>query len=109
LKAGSKRSRVEVVAIGIAAANRQHAGAQDIRNRVRDVRGIAMVGNKSGKRISNCAPAIGQCEQQHAAIRGKSATIWPWPRTSGARLGPSRQSFLHRALRVLPLERAGGI
>ena len=26
---------VEVVAIGIAAANRQHAGAQDIRNRVR--------------------------------------------------------------------------
>jgi hypothetical protein len=23
-----------------------------------------MVGNKSGKRISNCAPAIGQCEQQ---------------------------------------------
>jgi hypothetical protein len=35
---------VEVVAIGIAAANRQHAGAQDIRNRVRDVRGIAMVG-----------------------------------------------------------------
>src|SRR5271169_3198833 len=27
------------------------------------------------KRISNCAPAIGQCEQHHAAIRGKSATI----------------------------------
>jgi hypothetical protein len=26
-------------------------------------------------RISNCAPAIGQCEQHHAAIRGKSATI----------------------------------
>jgi hypothetical protein len=52
----------------------QHAGAQDIRNRVRDVRGIAMVGNKSGKRISNCAPAIGR-EQQHAAIRGQSATI----------------------------------
>jgi hypothetical protein len=34
-----------------------------------------MVGNKSGKRISKCAPAIGQCEQHHAAIRGKSATI----------------------------------
>jgi hypothetical protein len=66
---------VEVVAIGIAAANRQHAGAQDIRDRVRNVRGIAMVGNKSGKRISNCTPTIGQCEQQHDAIRGKSATI----------------------------------
>ena len=32
-------------------------------------------GNNSGKRISNWAPAIGQCEQHHAAIRGKSATI----------------------------------
>jgi hypothetical protein len=61
---------VEVVTIRIAAANRRHAGADDIRNRVRDVRGIAMVGNKSGKRISNCAPAIGQCEQHHAAVRG---------------------------------------
>ena len=34
-----------------------------------------MVGNKSGKRISNCAPAIGQCEQHHAAIRGKSSSV----------------------------------
>ena len=34
-----------------------------------------MVGNKSGKRISNCAPAIGQREQHHAAIRRKSAPI----------------------------------
>jgi hypothetical protein len=42
---------------------------------VGDVRGIAMVGNKSGKRISNCTPTIGQCQQHHAAIRGKSATI----------------------------------
>jgi hypothetical protein len=42
---------------------------------VGDVRGIAMVGNKSGKRISNCTPTIGQCQQHHAAIRGKSAII----------------------------------
>ena len=34
-----------------------------------------MVGNKSGKRVRNFAAAIGQCEQHHAAIRGKSATI----------------------------------
>jgi hypothetical protein len=34
-----------------------------------------MIGNKSGKHISNCVPAIGQCQQHHAAIRGKSATI----------------------------------
>jgi hypothetical protein len=34
-----------------------------------------MVGNKSGKRISNCTPTIGQCQQHHAAIGGKSATI----------------------------------
>jgi hypothetical protein len=34
-----------------------------------------MVGNKRGKRISNCAPAIGQCEQHHAAIRGKSSSV----------------------------------
>ena len=61
--------------IGIAAANRQHAGAQDIRDRVRDVQGIAMVGNKSGKRISNCAPAIGQCEQHHARYPRKVGTI----------------------------------
>jgi hypothetical protein len=93
---------VKVVAIGIAATNRQHAGAQHIRNRVRDVRGIAMVGNKSGKRINNCTPAIGECEQHHAAIRGKSppsnAAAWRpvWPQahpdptsTSGS-LGASR-------------------
>jgi len=30
---------------------------------------------RAGQGISNCAPAIGQCEQHHAAIRGKSATI----------------------------------
>jgi hypothetical protein len=68
LKAGSKP--VEVVAIGIAAANRQHAGAQDIRDRVRDVRRIAVVGNKSGERVGNCAPAIGKRQQHHAAIGG---------------------------------------
>ncbi len=34
-----------------------------------------MVGKKSSKRISKCAPTIGQCQQHHAAIRGKSATI----------------------------------
>jgi hypothetical protein len=61
---------VEVVVIGIAAADRQHAGAQHIGDRVRDVRGIAPVGNKCGERVRNFAAAIGKREQHHAAIGG---------------------------------------
>lgn len=41
---------LEVVAIGIAAADRQPAGAQHIGNRVRDVRAIAPVGDKSAEK-----------------------------------------------------------
>ena len=66
---------VEVVAIGIAAANRQHAGAQHIGDRVRDVRRIAPVGNVSGQRGGDFAPAFGKCEQHHAAVGGQPASI----------------------------------
>ena len=66
---------VEVVAVGIAAADRQHAGAQHIGDRVRDVRGIAPVGNQRGKRVGNFAPALGKREQHHAAVGGQSASI----------------------------------
>jgi hypothetical protein len=54
-----KPQPVEVVAIGVAAANRQHAGAQDIRDRMRDVCGIAMVGNQHREPVGNSAPPIG--------------------------------------------------
>ena len=67
LKAGSKRQPVEVVTVGIAAANLQHAGAEDIRNRVRDVRGIAMVGNKSGRAY----------QQLHAGDQASASNITP--------------------------------
>jgi hypothetical protein len=42
---------VEVVAIGIAAANRQHASSQHIGDCVRDVQTIAPVGNVRGERV----------------------------------------------------------
>jgi hypothetical protein len=61
---------VEVVAIRVAAPDRQHAGAQHIGDCVPDVRGIARVGNKSRECLSNSAPAIGKCQQHHAAVRG---------------------------------------
>jgi len=50
---------VKVIAIGIAAADRQHAGSQHIGDCVRDVRRITPVCNVSGKCIGNFAAAIG--------------------------------------------------
>ena len=51
---------VEVVAIGIAATDCQHAGAQHIGDRMCDVRGIAPVGNVRRKRVRDFAAAFGQ-------------------------------------------------
>jgi hypothetical protein len=59
---------VEIVAIGIATADRQHAGSQYIGDRVRDVRRITPVSNVSGKRIGDFAAAI----DQRKSIGGRS-------------------------------------
>jgi hypothetical protein len=66
---------VEVVAIRIAAADRQHARSQHIGDRVRDVRRIAPVSNVSGERGSDFAAAIGKRQQHHAAVRGQPAPV----------------------------------
>ena len=66
---------VEVVAIGIAATDRQHAGAQHIGDRMCDVRGIAPVGNVRRKRVRDFAAAFGQRKQHHAAVGGQPASI----------------------------------
>jgi hypothetical protein len=49
--------------------------AVDIGNRVRDLRGIAPVGNVSGECVSDFAPAIGKREQHHATVAGQAASI----------------------------------
>ena len=66
---------VEVIAIGIAATNRQHAGSQDIGDRMRDVRRITPVSKISGKRIGDFAAAICQRKQHHAAVRGQPPAV----------------------------------
>jgi hypothetical protein len=66
---------VEVVAIGIAAADRQHAGAQHIGNRVCDVRCIPSIGNQSRERSRDVAPTFGKGEQHHASVGGQPASI----------------------------------
>jgi hypothetical protein len=66
---------VEVIAIGIAAADRQHAGSQHISDRVRDVQRITPVSNVSSKCIGDFPAAIGQREQHHTAIRGQPASV----------------------------------
>jgi hypothetical protein len=48
---------VEVVAIGIAAANLQHASAQDIRNRVGDVRSIEIPWSVSSRKLMKAVQA----------------------------------------------------
>ena len=49
---------VEVIAIGIAAADRQHAGAQYVRDRVSDAQQITPIGNVRGERVGNFAAAL---------------------------------------------------
>ena len=59
---------VEVIAIGIAAADRQHAGAQYVRDRVSDAQQITPIGNVRGERVGNFAAALSQREQHHAGV-----------------------------------------
>lgn len=85
---------IKVIAIGIAAGNRQHAGSQHILKRVRDVRGIARIGDQHGKRLGNAAPFLSQGQQHDAAIGGETPTVkrgceflagdgWIWDGKSG--------------------------
>jgi hypothetical protein len=39
------------------------------------MRGIAPVGNVSGERVSDFAPAIGKRQQHHATVAGQAASI----------------------------------
>ncbi len=75
LNAGSERRKSKSLAVLVAAGDRQPARSQHILDRVRDVRGIARIGNQSGERSGEGAPPLGKGEQHDAAVRGKPAAI----------------------------------
>ena len=75
LEGGIGAQPVEIVTVGIAAGNRQHAGPQHILHGVRDVRRIARIGDQSGEGLGNAAAPFGQGKQHDAAIGGKPPAI----------------------------------
>ena len=67
--------KVKVVAVWIAAGNRQHACSQHILHRVGDVRRVARIVDQSGKRFGYRPAALGKRKQDYAAVRGQTAAI----------------------------------
>jgi hypothetical protein len=66
---------IEIVGILVAAGNRQHPSAQDIRLAVDDAALVARIGNAGGEPIGNPHLPLGLTEQQHAAVRRQPAAV----------------------------------
>ena len=60
---------VEVVAVGIAAADRQHPGSEHVGNGVRDMIGIARIGDVASEGFRDTAPTFREPEQHDARCR----------------------------------------
>ena len=66
---------VEIVGIFISAGNRQDAGADHVRQRVRDPQRVAAIGKAPRQSFRDPQPTVRHREQHDAAIRGQSAAI----------------------------------
>ena len=75
LEGGVAAEPVEVVAIGIAATDRQHATAQHIATVCLMCEGSRRSAMCSGKCLGDVAAALGQRQQHHAAVGGQPASI----------------------------------
>ena len=67
--------KVEIVAVWIAAGNRQHARSEHILDCVRDMRRVARIIDQGGKRSGYRPAALSKRKQDHATVRGKTAAI----------------------------------
>ena len=66
---------IEIISVLIAASDRQHPGKKDIIKAVDHPRRIAGIGNAPRKPPANPHRALSLSQQQHATIRGQSATV----------------------------------
>ena len=66
---------VEVVAVLIAAGNRQDPGADHVRQPMGDAVLVAGVGNERGETLDDTQPVLDGGKQHHAAIRRKAPAI----------------------------------
>ena len=75
LEGGIAAQPVEVIAIRVAAGDRQHAPFQYVLNCVRNMRPIAPVGDQSSESLGESPPTLGKREQHDAAVGGETTAI----------------------------------
>jgi len=66
---------VQIVGVGVAAGDGEHATTQDIGHGVGDLCRIAVIGNDRGKCVDQAKPPVGTGQQQNAAVRTDQAAI----------------------------------
>ena len=117
----SKARCLEIVAVWIAAGNRQHARSEHILDCVRDMRRVARIVDQSGKRSVYRPAALGKRKQDHATVRGKpciaaaeqeradvkqARTFWISRRLPFMRMSPHRLVFVDERAGRLPARAA---
>ena len=75
LESGINAQSVEIVGVFVAAGNRQDAGADHVRQRVRDAQRVAAIGKAPRQSFRDPQPTVRHRKQHHAAIRGQSPAI----------------------------------
>jgi len=66
---------IEVVGIRVAAGDGEDAGADHVLDRVDDAGRVALIGEEAGEPLGDSETALGQGEQQDAAIRGEPPAV----------------------------------
>ena len=66
---------IEIVGILVAAADRQHSGADHVGDRVGDPPGIATIGNAASQTLGHAQTPLGQRKQHHAAVRRHAPAV----------------------------------
>ena len=75
LEGGINAQGVKIVGVFVAAGDRQDAGANHVRQRVRDAQRVAAIGKPMRQSLRDPQPTLGHRKQHHAAIRGQSPAI----------------------------------
>jgi len=75
LEGGIAAQAVEVVAVLVAAADREQAGADHVGEPVGDARGIAAVGDQLGEAVGDAETALNSGQKHDATIRGNPPTV----------------------------------
>ena len=72
---GINAQGVKIVGVFVATGDRQDAGANHVRQRVRDAQRVAAIGKPMRQSLRDPQPTLGHRKQHHAAIRGQSPAI----------------------------------